>query len=56
MAAYAEILRESYWAQEQTLDNLVPWLAALENDPSLGGQALDFMQMLERAVRLANQA
>ena len=56
VAAYAEILRESYWAQEQTLDNLVPWLAALENDPSLGGQALDFMQMLERAVRLANQA
>ena len=55
VAAYAEILRESYWTQEQTLHNLLPWLAALEEDPSLGGQALDFMQLLERAVRLVTQ-
>ena len=55
VAAYAEVLRESYWAQEQSIDNLLPWLAALENDPSLGGQALEFMQLLETAVRLTNQ-
>ena len=52
VAAYAEILRGSYWANQLTLDSLVPWTAALERDPILGDQAAAFGELLERAVRL----
>ncbi len=55
VAAYAEILRESYWAQGYALPDLLPWITALENDPIVGGQALEFMQLLERAVQLSNE-
>jgi Ca-activated chloride channel family protein len=56
VASYAEILRESYWAQGYALDNLVPWLAALESDAQIGDQALEFMNLLESAMQLAHQA
>jgi len=54
VAAYAEILRESYWAQGYALPDLLPWMTELENDPIVGGQALEFMQLLKRAIQLSN--
>ncbi len=53
-AEFAEILRESYWAGERTLADLLPWLSSLEEfeDP----EVLEFFGLVRRAAALTGGA
>jgi Ca-activated chloride channel family protein len=59
VAEYAEILRDSYWAREGSLEDVL-WLARmagdeLEEDEVIGTDVSDFIWLVERAERLARR-
>jgi Ca-activated chloride channel family protein len=53
-AAFAEVLRESYWVGERTLADLLPWLRSLEEfeDP----EVMEFIGLVQHAAALAGGA
>ena len=59
VAEYAEILRDSYWAREGSLEDVL-WLARmagdeLEEDEVIGTDVSEFIWLVERAERLARR-
>ncbi len=53
-AEFAEILRESYWAGERTLADLLPWLSSVKEFEH--PEVLEFIDLVRRAEALAGGA
>jgi Ca-activated chloride channel family protein len=52
VAEYAEILRESYWAQDSSLEDVERLALSVEANLSNNSDVIDFMNILHRAVQL----
>jgi Ca-activated chloride channel family protein len=53
-AQFAEILRESYWIGERTLNDLTPWLYSLESLED--SEVWEFIDLVQRAALLDGEA
>jgi Ca-activated chloride channel homolog len=55
-AEFAEILRDSYWAQERTLADVVPWLERLKPIAQDDEDVWEFIRLVERAASISGDA
>lgn len=55
-AEFAEILRDSYWAQERTLGDVVPWLERLKPIAHEDEEVWEFIRLVERAASISGDA
>ncbi len=49
MAELSELLRESYWAQDGSYDDLLAWLEPLQVDMIDNGELIELIEVTHRA-------